>query len=49
LVSKRRRLRRKDQAIAEVDSDKATLELPAEASGIITLKAEEGDAVAVEQ
>lgn len=37
----------KDQAIAEVDSDKATLELPAEASGVITLKAEEGDAVAV--
>ena len=37
----------KDQAIAEVDSDKATLELPAEASGIISLKAEEGDAVAV--
>ena len=37
----------KDQAIAEVDSDKATLELPAEASGIITLKAAEGDAVAV--
>ncbi|WP_445731018.1 2-oxoglutarate dehydrogenase complex dihydrolipoyllysine-residue succinyltransferase [Mariniflexile sp.] len=37
----------KDQAIAEVDSDKATLELPAEASGIITLKAEEGDAIAV--
>jgi len=37
----------KDQAIAEVDSDKATLELPAEMSGIITLKAEEGDAVAV--
>ena len=39
----------KDQAIAEVDSDKATLELPAEASGIITLKAEEGDAVEVGQ
>ncbi len=39
----------KDQAIAEVDSDKATLELPAEASGIITLMAEEGDAVAVGQ
>lgn len=39
----------KDQAIAEVDSDKATLELPAEASGIITLKAAEGDAVAVGQ
>ena len=37
----------KDQAIAEVDSDKATLELPAEASGVITLQAEEGDAVAV--
>jgi len=37
----------KDQAIAEVDSDKATLELPAEASGIITLKAEVGDAVDV--
>lgn len=37
----------KDQAIAEVDSDKATLELPAEQSGIITLKAEEGDAVEV--
>ena len=37
----------KDQAIAEVDSDKATLELPAEASGTITLKASEGDAVAV--
>ena len=37
----------KDQPIAEVDSDKATLELPAEESGMITLKAEEGDAVAV--
>ena len=39
----------KDQTIAEVDSDKATLDLPAEESGIITLKAEEGDAVAVGQ
>ena len=39
----------KDQPIAEVDSDKATLELPAEESGIITLQAEEGDAVAVGQ
>jgi 2-oxoglutarate dehydrogenase E2 component (dihydrolipoamide succinyltransferase) len=39
----------KDQAIAEVDSDKATLELPAEESGIITLKAEEGDTVEVGQ
>ena len=37
----------KDQTIAEVDSDKATLELPAEASGTITLQAEVGDAVAV--
>ena len=37
----------KDQVIAEVDSDKATLELPAEQSGVITLKAEEGDAVNV--
>ncbi len=37
----------KDQAIAEVDSDKATLELPAEESGTITLKADEGDTVAV--
>lgn len=37
----------KDQAIAEVDSDKATLELPAEVSGTISLKAEEGDAIAV--
>ena len=39
----------KDQTIAEVDSDKATLDLPAEQSGVITLKAEEGDAVAVGQ
>ena len=37
----------KDQPIAEVDSDKATLELPAEESGIITFQAEEGDAVEV--
>ncbi|MEJ6681304.1 MAG: 2-oxoglutarate dehydrogenase complex dihydrolipoyllysine-residue succinyltransferase, partial [Flavobacteriales bacterium] len=37
----------KDQAIAEVDSDKATLELPAEEAGIITLKAEVGDTVDV--
>ena len=39
----------KDQTIAEVDSDKATLELPAEKSGIISLKAEVGDVVAVGQ
>ncbi len=37
------------QTIAEVDSDKATLELPAEASGTITLKAAAGDTVAVGQ
>jgi len=39
----------KDQAIAEVDSDKATLELPAEQAGIITLKASEGEVVKVGQ
>ena len=39
----------KDQAIAEVDSDKATLELPAEESGTIQFKAEEGDVVQVGQ
>ena len=39
----------KDQTIAEVDSDKATLELPAEQSGTITLKAEVGDVVEVGQ
>ncbi len=39
----------KDQAIAEVDSDKATLELPAEESGVITLKAAEGEVVKVGQ
>ena len=38
----------KNQTIA-VDSDKATLELPAEKSGIISLKAEVGDVVAVGQ
>ena len=39
----------KDQTIAEVDSDKATLELPAEEAGLITLKAEVGDLVEVGQ
>ena len=39
----------KDQIIAEIDSDKATLELPAEQSGVITLKADEGDVVQVGQ
>lgn len=38
-----------DQIIAEIDSDKATLELPAEAAGIITLITEDGDAVQVGQ
>ena len=37
----------KDQTIAEVDSDKATLDLPAQESGTIPLKAEEGDTVLV--
>ena len=37
----------KDQTIAEVDSDKATLDLPAKESGTITLKAQEGDTVLV--
>ena len=37
----------KDQAIAEVDSDKATLELPAEVSGIIEILYEPGDVVGV--
>jgi 2-oxoglutarate dehydrogenase E2 component (dihydrolipoamide succinyltransferase) len=37
----------KDQTIAEIDSDKATLDLPAEESGKITLKAEEGDLMTV--
>ncbi len=37
----------KDQIIAEVDSDKATLELPVEESGIITLVVAEGDTIDV--
>ena len=36
-----------DQPIAEIDSDKATLELVAEFAGAITLIAEEGDAIEV--
>lgn len=39
----------KDQIIAEIDSDKATLELPAEISGTIRIKANEGEAVKIEQ
>jgi len=37
----------KDQAIAEIDSDKATLELPAEESGKIKILVENGETVAV--
>ncbi len=39
----------RDQIIAEIDSDKATLELPSEEAGIITLKAQNGDTVKVGQ
>jgi len=37
----------KDQVLCEVDSDKATLELPSEAAGTVSLIASEGDTVAV--
>ena len=37
----------KDQSIAEIDSDKATLELPAEDSGTIRIVVAEGETVAV--
>jgi len=37
----------KDQAIAEIDSDKATLELPAEESGTIKIVVADGETVAV--
>lgn len=37
----------KDQSIAEIDSDKATLELPAEGSGAIKIVVEEGVTTAV--
>ena len=37
----------KDQAIAEIDSDKATLELPAEESGVIKILVDNGNTVAV--
>lgn len=39
----------RDQEIAEIDSDKATLALPAEEAGIISLKVEEGESVEVGQ
>lgn len=38
---------KKDQPIAEIDSDKATLELTAEKNGIIKLKAQQGDTLLV--
>jgi 2-oxoglutarate dehydrogenase E2 component (dihydrolipoamide succinyltransferase) len=37
----------KDQVIAEIDSDKATLELAAEQAGTIEIKAQAGDTIAV--
>ena len=37
----------KDQSIAEIDSDKATLELPAEESGIIKIVVSDGETVAI--
>ena len=39
----------KDQSIAEVDSDKATLEIPAEDSGVISILVDEGEIVNVGQ
>ncbi len=39
----------KDQEIVELDSDKATLALPAEEAGVISIKVEEGEAVEVGQ
>tara|TARA_B100001250_G_scaffold138972_1_gene119008 strand:+ start:11283 stop:12470 length:1188 start_codon:yes stop_codon:yes gene_type:complete len=37
----------KDQIIAEIDSDKATLELPAEESGVIKIMVAEGETVSI--
>lgn len=39
----------KDQEIVELDSDKATLAMPAEESGVISISIEEGEAVEVGQ
>lgn len=36
-----------DEVIAEVDSDKATFELPAEANGILRIEAQEGDTLEI--
>jgi len=37
----------RDQLICEIDSEKATLELTAEEAGAISIKAKEGDTIAV--
>lgn len=39
----------KDQEIVELDSDKATLALPAEAAGVVSIKVEAGESVEVNQ
>ena len=39
----------KDQEIVELDSDKATLALPAEESGVVSIRVEEGESVEVGQ
>lgn len=36
-----------DEVIAEIESDKATFELPAEASGVLRIKAQEGDTLEI--
>src|SRR5690606_18091609 len=36
-----------DEVICELESDKATFELPAEAAGILRIKAQEGDTIAI--
>ncbi|WP_017733291.1 2-oxoglutarate dehydrogenase complex dihydrolipoyllysine-residue succinyltransferase [Nafulsella turpanensis] len=36
-----------DDIIAEIESDKATFELPAEASGVLRIKAQEGDTIEI--
>ena len=36
-----------DEVIAELESDKATFELPAEGAGILRIKAQEGDTLAI--
>ena len=36
-----------DDSLAEIESDKATVELPSPVSGILKIKAQEGDTIAV--